>query len=581
MPTSLIDADSLLAIDVGAVTTRAFLYDVVDGRYRFIARGIAPTTAGSPYHDVGEGVHYALDQLQSVSGRVLADSSDGRLIFPSRSDGSGIDTCVVTLSAGKPLKVVAVGLLEDISAESAQQLASTIYAEVVDRLSLNDRRRSSAKLDTLLRARPDLVIVAGGIEGGAVQSVLHLLEPVGLACYLLPEAQRPEVLYAGNSALAEEVKNAIGSLTHLLMAPNLRPTLDIEQLSPAQTQLTEVYRSVASRNLPGVAELDGWTGGKLMPTATAFGRVIRFLSRVGNSSNGVMGVDVGASATTLAASFSGDLILGVYPELGLGKGVTGLLDQSPLEKITRWLTCDVSATDVRDYIYNKTIYPSLVPASKESLEIEQALARQAMQVAVKRLSSHFIKHTNGSGLLPRFEPIVAAGSIFTHAPSFGQALLTVLDGLQPTAVTTVILDQNDLLPSLGAAASINSILPIHILESNAILNLATVITAVGNTRLGAPVLRVKITEEGRESSLEVKYGSIEVIPLPVGRSARLQLQPLNRFDVGMGGPGRSGGVRVNGSAIGVVIDARGRPLRLPGEVELRKELLNKWSAALG
>ncbi len=274
-------------------------------------------------------------------------------------------------------------------------------------------------------------------------------------------------------------------------------------------------------------------------------------------------------------------MMGVYPELGLGKGATGILNESSLDKIARWLTCDISANDLRDYIYNKTIYPSLLPASKESLEIEQALARQAMQAAVKRLSSRFVNHSNGSGLLPRFEPIVAAGSVLTHAPSPGQALLTVLDGLQPTAVTTVILDQNDLLPSLGAAANINSILPIHILESNAILNLATVITAVGNARLGAPILRVKITEEGRESSLEVKYGSIEVIPLPAGKSARLQLQPLNRFDVGMGGPGRGGGVRVNGSAIGVVIDARGRPLRLPGETPLRQELLHKWSMALG
>ena len=61
MTTSLIDADSLLAIDVGSITTRAALFDLVDGRYRYLATGCAPTTAGAPYRDIGEGLRGALD----------------------------------------------------------------------------------------------------------------------------------------------------------------------------------------------------------------------------------------------------------------------------------------------------------------------------------------------------------------------------------------------------------------------------------------------------------------------------------------------------------------------------------------
>jgi uncharacterized protein (TIGR01319 family) len=318
MPTSLINADSLLAIDVGAVSTRAMLFDVVDGRYRFLACGTAPSTARAPFFDIGEGIRRSIDQLQTITGRELV-GPDEQLILPSKPDGAGVDTCVATLSAGPPLKVVAIGLLEDISAESAVRLASTTYAKVVDTLSLNDRRKQAARIDTLLHLRPDLVIVAGGTENGASQSVLSLLEPLGLACYLSPEAQRPEVLFAGNQALVDEVESLVGSLAHLSFSPNIRPALDIEQLSAAQPELAQVFRTIRNRDMNGVQELDSWAGGKLIPTATAFGRMVRFLSHVYDSAKGVLGVDVGASATVLAAGFSGDLHIGVYPDLGLGQ----------------------------------------------------------------------------------------------------------------------------------------------------------------------------------------------------------------------------------------------------------------------
>ena len=583
MPTSLINADSLLAIDVGAVSTRAMLFDVVDGRYRFLAAGTASSTAEAPFFDVGEGIRRAIDQLHSITGREFI-GPDEQLIIPSKPNGSGVDTCVATVSAGAPLKVVAVGLLEDISAESAVRLASTTYAQVVDKLSLNDWRKQAARIDSIMRLRPDLVIVAGGTEDGASQSVISLLEPVGLACYLSPEGQRPEVLYAGNQSLVDEVESLLGSLVHLSFSPNIRPALDVEQLSVAQPELAQVYRSIRVRDLNGVQELDGWAGGKLIPTATAFGRMVRFLSHVYDSAKGVFGVDVGASATVLAAGFSGDLHLGVYTDLCLGQNVIGILENSHVDGIARWLPVDIPASEIQDYIYNKSLHPYTLPASQEVLALEQALARQAMQIGVKRLLDGLPSHvrSSGHGLMPLFEPIVATGSILTNAPSRGQALLTLLDGLQPTGVTTMVLDQNNIMPALGAAAGINSILPVQVLESSTFMNLGTVISPSGNAPYGALALRVRVKQEGStETTLEIKHGTLEVIPLPLGKAANLHLQPLNRFDVGMGGPGRGGSVRVVGGALGVIIDARGRPLRLPKEDARRRDLLKKWIWTLG
>jgi hypothetical protein len=163
-----------------------------------------------------------------------------------------------------------------------------------------------------------------------------------------------------------------------------------------------------------------------------------------------------------------------------------------------------------------------------------------------------------------------------------QGLLTVLDGLQPTGVTTVVLDQHHLSPTLGAAAAINPILAVQVLESSTFLNLATVISPVGDAKSGTPVLRIKVIyENGSEASAEIKQGSLKVIQLPAGQHAQVHLQPLHRFDVGMGGPGRGGRIQVTGGALGVVVDARGRPIRLDKNPANRREMINIWRNELG
>jgi len=122
---------------------------------------------------------------------------------------------------------------------------------------------------------------------------------------------------------------------------------------------------------------------------------------------------------------------------------------------------------------------------------------------------------------------------------------------------------------------------VQILESHALMNLGTVIAPVGKARPDTPIMRIHTTlSDGSESNLEVKFGSVEKIPIPPGQPAELRLQPLHRFDIGMGGPGKGGGVRVVGGELGVVIDARGRPLRLPSDPASRQEMIKKWITIL-
>ena len=579
MPTSLIDADSVLAIEIGTVSTRVILFDVVEGRYRFLGQGVVPTTIGAPFNDVSVGVKQALDHLHEITGRVFFNI-EGQLVVPSQPNGSGVDACVATVSVGPPLKVIAIGLLEDVSTESAKNLATTTYAQVVETMSLNDRRDTVERLDTILQHRPDLVIVAGGMEGGAKGSVLNLLEAVGLACYLIPKEQRPEVLFAGNSQLIENVQASIGTLANLHIAPNVRQSYEGEQLTPSQPALAKIFRLVRARQIKGIQEVDEWTGNRLLPAATAFGRTIRYISKeYSHTHKGVMGLDVGASATTIASAFSGDLRLSIHPSLGLGENLPEILNQCALDDIMRWVQVDVPENYVRDYIFNKAIYPTSVPITAEELAIEQAFACQAMLLAVRQASKSYPADLPGSlpGLLPWFEPIIASGSVLTKAPNRSQVLMMILNGIQPTGVTTIAMDRNNLAASLGATASVTPLLTIQSLDAVNFANLCTVISPIGKAPPGTPILRLRLSSNGDiESDQEVQNGTLTTIKLPVGQSGTLHLSPLHRFDVGMGGLGRGGTVKVIGGALGVVIDARGRPLRILAEFSKRRELLNKW-----
>src|SRR5215211_7618515 len=352
MPASLVQNESVLAIDVGATTTRAVLFDVVEGQYRFVASGQAPSTAEMPFKDVGIGVREAITHLQNVTGTTLLGAQDHNLIAPSQPDGSGVDAVVATVSAGPVVKTVVVGLLSDVSLESARRLAESTYSRIVEKLDLSDQRRPDQQMDSIVRLRPDLVLLAGGTDGGASRSIQKMLEAVGLACYLMPIEKRPMVLYAGNQKLANDVQEMLGGHAgKLQISFNVRPSLETEDLDPGRHELALLMTKLRQRQIKGVEELNLWTAGNLLPTAYAQGRIIRFLSKLYESTRGLLCVNVGASATSVAAGFSGDLTLGVYPQYGLGENLAGLLQETGIDDIMRWLPLDISASMLREYLF--------------------------------------------------------------------------------------------------------------------------------------------------------------------------------------------------------------------------------------
>ncbi len=583
MTSSLVDGNSILAVDVGAANTRAVMFDVVEGEYRFVASGTAPSTADAPFKDVSEGVRNAIVNLQTVLGKALLNGSRD-LITPSQPNGSGVDAMVVTLSAGPTIRTVLVGLLKDVSLESARRLTESTYVRIVETIGLNDRRKPDQQLDSLLRVRPDLIVITGGTDGGASRSIKKLLEPIGLASFILPEEKVPAVLFAGNEKIAEEVKTLLGSFASFMhVSSNVRPSLETEDLEPAQRELAHMVINIRKRQLKGVDLLDLWSGGHLLPTAYAAGRMVRFLAKVYSAKKGILSVDLGASAAVISAGFKNKSTLSVYPQFGLGENLAGLLNYTSLEDILRWSPLDISEDALRNYLYQKSLHPSTIAATKEDLVLSQAVSRQALYLAMKSARRDFPRSASNikPTLTPLFDPIIAGGAALNDASRPGQGLLLLLDSLQPVGVSTVILDQNNLLPLLGAAAAQNNILPVQVIEFGAFLSVGTVVAPVVSANYGTPILRAILTyENGAEARMDLKYGSLETLPLSSGEAGKLAIQCLRGADVGFG-PGRSGSISVTGGALGVVFDGRGRPLNLPADAVRRRELIKKWTWTLG
>ena len=560
-------AKSALAVDIGTTVTRSLLFDVVGGKYRLIGTGTAPTTAGAPKFDVSEGIWKSLQELEHSTGRSLLDNKEG-VIIPSTSDNQGADIMVATMSAGNPISVVTVGLLDNVSLKNARRLAQTTYTKIVAEISLNDRRTATERINLLTKKRPDLIIITGGTNQGATQSLLSILESIGLSSYMLDESQRPHILYAGNEKLQDEVKAGLEKISKLHISPNIQPVLGKTNFRPAQNELNEIYNDVRMKQSGGLREVLSWTDGYFTSTASALGRVVRFLSEKYEPEKGVLGVDIGSDTTILAAAFHGEETLRIYPNAGVGGSAARVLKKSSLADIKRWLPIKVSDNLVRDYIYNKATYPASIPTEEDHLEIELAIAKQALRQATLDMIPSLEKQIGTMGiLLPAVEPIIGGGRILTKAPKRYQSLSVLLDGLQPTGVTTIALDQNGVLPGLGALSEVNPLLTVQVIESNTFLNLGTIIAPIGIARPGTPILRIRLYhEDGRSITRDIKFGSLSVLPVAMGEKVSLHLRPLHRFDIGMGGPGKSGKVNAVGGVLGIIVDARGRPLQfLPDE----------------
>jgi len=564
---------SFLIAEVGHTNTTVALFDIAGGVYRLIARGTAPTTAFAPWQDGIRGVQMAVNQIAAATGRrFLLDN--GELITPANDEGVGVDFFAATISAAAPLKTIMVGLLDEVSLTSAHHALSQVYATTVDSFSLADTRSEQEQIEAILQQQPDVIFIAGGIDGGKSQRLFNLLETVALSLYLMEGARKPTIVYAGNNALRENVTTLFGSNVHVV--ENVRPSLDVEQTTDAARLLSKLYGELKMAALPGIGSIEEWSGDiDPVPTAQALSQILSYFAHIYRQR--VLTIDIGSETVTVVAADETHTQVAIHSNLGMGRSVMALAKN--LADVSQWLTVEMSHETVHDFLWHKSLYPQSVPMDEGELYLEQALARVMVQQSVQAAAASW--YGPSTTHLPPFGLLIARGSTLTQVPRAGQTILTLLDALQPSGIFAVASDRYNILPALGLLAHIEPLAVVQTLEGGALLDLGWVIALSGRAQSGQTALTVQMrSERVGKLDLEVESGTIEVLPLAVGEKAELNLQPTRRFDIGFG-PGKGKTITVYGGAVGVVIDARGRGLVLPKDAAARRNMIRQWTWDIG
>jgi uncharacterized protein (TIGR01319 family) len=529
-------------------------------------------------------VRSAIQQIEDITGRTFLNH-EGQLITPEQAGGSGVDSLLAVSNAGRPLRLILAGLSDQVSLASARRAIDSTYAVVAHVISPGTEgtlsRASEGTVGLIESVEPDVIVVAGGTDKSPTQAVMELAELVTLGCSLISGGPKPRIVYAGNDDLRTQVAEIVGDTTQLLVLDNVRPGLDKENLEPLSGELADLYQERNLLTLPGFGALKNWSGAPVMASSRAFGYVIKYLSQMWGPGHGVLGCDVGGRTTAIASVVKEKFNLTIRSDLGVSHSIGSVMAQAGPPNIMRWLPFEMDEETVRDRILNKQLRPTTVPQTPEDLFIEQAVAREALRLAIEDARSRWGVPVDS--LSPQFEAIVGSGGLLTHTPQHGQVSLVMLDAIQPTGVTTLWLDETSLAVPIGAIAAVNPVAAAQVMEGDAFINLGTAVCPVGSgARDGDVILRLTIRySDGRALDVEISHGSLEVIPLPLGEQAALDLRPQKGFDVGAG-PGKRRVIkRLVGGMMGLIIDARGRPLVLPENAAERVGRVKHWYSDVG
>ena len=576
-------ASIFLGIDIGNIHSRAALFNVLDGKYRVTGCKAEQTSLGT---NLATGTGHAIRSLQKTINHILLRPSGGLIIPPVQLD-EGVDHMSLVTSVGDWARCALIGLTESGSMATGKMLLNSLPVNTVAEFSLANLANQQQVIEALGEARPEIILLAGGEEEGAQDKVRQWVDVVRLALRLIPQSVKPDVIFAGNSLLNDDVSRRLEPLSMLYQRPNIFPRSGLVNIRPTQSLLNQLIIALWEEKIAGLSDLGKLSKGSKSTSAFAHDRIVRYMGQSSDesskkaSSRGVMAINLGGGSSLLSARMGeqfGTVIQPAWPELSqpdLGK---------LLAYVFKWTASLVSRMEAEQFVCNHALNPQIIPETTTELALSQAVARFRIRQALEKFASvqQWLEHDSDFGLKGQFEPIVISGDVFSTAPQPGQTMLMVLDGLQLHGISTIVLDRYQIMPLLGTIGGFEPVLPVHVLASDALINLGTVIAPSSPLREGKTILTLHVsTDTGKSYEVDINQGTLRRLVIPTGVTAVLEIEPDKQTDVGFGGVGRGGQLKLTGGLVGVVIDARGRPISLPENDEDRVALLRQWHGVLG
>jgi len=560
----------VITVELGNVLTKAasFAGDGPDVRLEAVAS--SPTTHYPPLQDVGIGLRDALTRLGEALGSPLVDG-DGSPYY---------EQMLVSCQLDGALVASVLGVIGAISTQSACRALLNAGGSLAEVVSLDDVRGYFDRRRALGESAVDVALVAGGIDtdlltfgrGRQVVSVAELLRDASPPRRFGPTRLAP-VVYVGGKEAEEEVLRALRG-REAVVGPNVRPTVEREELNGCVELLTRFYRERVIPHHPAFSRHDQCVS-SILPSGYAMSRLVEIWSREGDW----LVVDAGATGIALYSTLQG-ILTRTYLDLARTDIAQTLRD------LCEWLSLRESGS-LGDHILQTHVCPGSVPVSfaeelMEGLYLAFCLAlardqhsrRAATLYGVQQVASMdrvFVQRGGGESLLKGRlldGVIVTGGRVPFHNPGLSSLILS--QGLQGAGTTPLYFDRRGYLPHLArlAAAGLAGWTPAALVQRGWLEPVGTHITPLAADlgrpcRDGAAIAQVVTRWKGGAARAQIRAGSVETLPLPAQAEIEIYVHPRRGWDFGAG-PGHSVFTVGRGGPVGLLLDGRDPSSRATG-----------------
>lgn len=554
--------------DIGSTTTKGILIDNANARLLGITH--ANTTVEAPLNDVSIGVKEAALTLEKQTGIRILGTGEGLDFSPDINYQS-------TSSAGGGLQILVIGLTLFDSASSAKRAAYGAGGVILDVFAIDDKRTAVEQMLSMRNLRPDMILISGGTDGGALSGVLRMAEILRIARPLPKYASDSKIptIYAGNQQAAPMIRNMISEDFELYTLPNLRPTLAEENLKPTQEKVQELFMQRVMERAPGYAKVKDIVAAEILPTPLG---VLNSITRL--QGQNVLLFDIGGATTDVFSRINGHLQRTVSANLGMSYSMLNVLKESGIAFIQKLLPSSIKEATLRNYIGNKSLFPTSDPQSQMEYRIEHAIAKAAIHKAFEQHKDmHFnieklgyldrVRADNTDRFREKFsyiadenmysfsiheiQQLIGAGGVFAHAQNYNQCLDILISGYQPTGICEIAIDRHFISPHLGVFNDLAA--GDKLLAEECILPLALYIRPSFPPKQKKAILKV-----AGDITLEVLPDSFIYLPAKAG--CKLKIEPQKNCALNA-----SGDAQELRSDLPIIIDTRWDRMAYSKQVE--------------
>lgn len=458
-----------LLIDFGSTYTKVTLVDIENEE--ILATNKSYTTVET---DVMLGYKDALDSLKE-------DLKEKDIIY----DDLNIKKKLACSSAAGGLKIIAIGLVPELTAEAAKRAALGAGARVIKTFS---HHLNNSELEEIKKSDADMILLAGGTDGGNYKAITYNAEMIAKHQLEIP------IVVAGNKSAYDNIEETFkGSDIEYHLTENVMPKLQEINVVPTRETIRGIFMEQIV-NAKGMSHVEESISEILMPTPAAVLKAAETLSRGTKDERGIgdlVVVDIGGATTDIhsigegAPSKASVVLRGlkepmakrtVEGDLGMRYSALSVLEAAGRMTLGKYL--DLEEYDYEEEFAKRYNNTSFLPEEEKDIKFDEAMAKVCADISMKRHAGRVeaIYSPMGGAMysqigkdLMELPYLVGTGGVLVNSENPAEILKAATftmddpDSLKPRRPKFMI-DKSYILSSMGLLAMVEPNMAVRMLK---------------------------------------------------------------------------------------------------------------------